>query len=129
MNAIQMFEFQAISNGTNAALGKVAEQSSTLNNNLNRRATAAVDGDNSTFSHTMSGLNNTWWYVDLGQAANVQRVIILNRWCTNITDPTGCLCRLSDASLSLLDESNVTVSSSTLGNTCNETVVTLDFCS
>lgn len=109
-----MFEVQALSSGTNVALQKTATQSSDWNSIF--LASNAIDGDANTFSHTKD--SNAYWEVDFGGSYSIENVVILNRWCKNSLDSPGCLCRLSRASLVLLDESNSVVANRTLGNTC-----------
>ena len=121
---IQMFELQALSSGTNVALQGTATQSS----NLKRfRAANAIDGDKATFSHTRD--SNAYWEVDLGRIHPIDKIVILNRWCWNIQDSPGCLCRLSGATLSLLDESNSVIAKRTLGDTCATHTIAMSFSS
>ncbi len=118
---IQMFEFQALSAGENMALNKTATQSSTLASNA---ASFAVDGNVTTFSHTNDV--NAEWEVDLGGTISLESVFIKNRWCGNPSDTNGCLCRLSGATLSLLNEQGEVVSAQVIGNTCGAHDLSLD---
>ena len=122
---IHMFEVQVLSVGSNIAFGKPSSQSSTLNKLF---ANLAVDGKVNTFSHTnvaTSG-NSVWWQVNLGNEFPIESVTILNRWCGSSADPSGCLCRLSNATLSLIDSKGVTVGTHTTGNTCGKQELSID---
>jgi hypothetical protein len=127
---LQMFEVQVYSgDGNNIALQGSASQSSTLKN-LDKFAAAinSIDDDNSTFSHTQAGEADSWWEVDLKSTIDgVQRIEILNRNCgKGPEDPLGCLCRLSQAKLILLQDGEP-IDTRTLGNTCNVPVISESF--
>ncbi|XP_052063387.1 uncharacterized protein LOC127703040 isoform X5 [Mytilus californianus] len=62
--------------GYNYALGKKAAQSSTAHSKY--AASKAVDGKESTFTHTKNE-NNAYWSVDLGKTVNVTQINIINR--------------------------------------------------
>ena len=81
----------------------------------------AVDRDNSTFSRTQNE-QGAWLEVDLGEIVQVCSIGIQNRWCKNINDPKHCLCRLSGATLSLIDELGFTIPDTpvSLGNSCDQ---------
>ena len=101
-----MFEVQVVSSDdVNIALDKPASQSSTFGAKF---AAFAVDGNVTTASSTND--TNTWWQVDLGNTFPVKLVIIENRLCEESHDPNECLCRLSEAKLSLLNELGEVVS-------------------
>eukprot|EP00956_Cyclotella_meneghiniana_P011821 scaffold16627_cov93-Cyclotella_meneghiniana.AAC.3 len=124
--AIQVFEVQVLSENINVALGKTATQSSTFGSNNDKfGANNAVDGDLDTFIHTER--TNSWWMVDLGALFSVESIHILNRWCKDSSDPHGCLCRLSNASVSLLDEDNDTVAAFSTNDTCGTPEVDISF--
>ncbi|KAL7478180.1 hypothetical protein ACHAW6_003954 [Cyclotella cf. meneghiniana] len=125
-NPIQVFEVRAYSSGINVAKEGIASQSSTLNNLQKFQASRAIDDNNSTFSHTDGG--SAWWQVSLGQEVGIYSVSILNRWCKDTSDPTKCLCRLSNAELSLLNDEGLVVVSQSLGNTCNKSLLDISFC-
>ena len=120
---LQMFELRAISSAINVAMNKSATQSSDLRDQFG--ASNAVDGNNLTFSHTNDA--NAYFEVDLGSTFEIESVEIVNRWCKNEADQNGCLCRLSYANLTLLDEDNSLLASTMFGNTCNETIVSESF--
>ncbi|KAK7508151.1 hypothetical protein BaRGS_00000390 [Batillaria attramentaria] len=67
----------------NVAVGKVAKQSSTRE--AGGAASRAVDGNadplwaGQSCTHTETGLDNSWWYVDLGGTYTIQAVVITNR--------------------------------------------------
>ncbi|KAL7504285.1 hypothetical protein ACHAXN_001969 [Cyclotella atomus] len=119
---LQMFEVQVYSHKVNVALGGIASQSTTYKGNERFAASKAIDGDNSTFSHT--GDTNAYWQVDLGQSRRVHKVIIVNRYCSS--DPL-CLCRLSYANLILLDDAGGIITTRALGNTCGKLLVDESF--
>lgn len=125
-NPIQMFEFEVISNSINVALGKTATQSADFKGNTRFSASRAVDGNANTFSHTRSD-NCAWWTVDLGGTYTINSIKILNRYCIDPTDPSGCLCRLSHAVVSLLDENGQWVDTKVLGDTCGELELTQQY--
>ena len=121
-----MFEVSTLSQGVNVALLKPASQSSTLRrDDVKFGANNAIDGDSLTFSHTED--LSAWWMVDLEAMFPVETVNITNRWCQNPSDANGCLCRLSGATVSLLDENYAVVATSSINNTCGALQVGLDF--
>ena len=120
-----MFEVQILSSDdVNIALNKAASQSSTLGTNS---AHFAVDDDLTTFSHTDDA--NASWEVDLGSTFSLKSVMIKNRWCDDSSDPNGCLCRLSGAMLSLLNEEGQVVSAEAIGDTCGVHDLSFDMAS
>ncbi len=122
---INLFEVQVYSAGINVATKKSSSQSSTLNS---YGASLAVDGKNTTFSHTNVAASGgpVWWKVDLGDEFHVESVTILNRWCGSSSDPSGCLCRLSFATLFLIDSKGAVVATQSFGDTCGKKQVSLD---
>ena len=118
---IQLFEVEAFSSGVNLAENAYATQSSTRKGFV---ADKAIDLDASTFSHTDDP--NAWLEVDFGTLLPVESVTITNRYCKKPSDPMGCLCRLSNVTLSLLDYDDSPITSVSLGDTCGKhTVETL----
>lgn len=115
---IQVFEVQAVSSGNNIAKNKRANQSSTYRF---FSASRAVDGNMLSFSHTRD--MNAWWEVDLGDSFPIENVVIFNRWCRSPQEREGCLCRLSNATLSLLDSSDSVILSVPIGNVCGKLVL------
>ena len=111
---IQLFELKVTSAGVNVALQGTAIQSSDWNDCFT--ALKAIDGDESTFSHTND--SNAFLEVDLLQARSIDEVVIINRWCASAEDPHSCLCRLSHANLSLVDEDGSVIATRQLGDTC-----------
>jgi hypothetical protein len=122
---IQIFELEAYSSGVNVALQGTATQSALYHANPRFDASKAIDGINSTFSHTQEF--DAWLEVDLSSSFEIDRVVILNRWCQNSTDPRGCLCRLSDSKLTLYDENGFPVFKNKIGNTCMTLVVSTEY--
>jgi hypothetical protein len=126
---LAFFEVEVMSGGVNVALGKMAEQSSTLidEGNIPSLAIDAVDGDLTTSSHT--DCNDPWWVVDLGELFPIEEIVIINYWCDDLSDTPGCLCMLSNATLSLLDGDNATeVDSLMIGDTCGVHELSYNFC-
>jgi hypothetical protein len=114
-----MFELQVLSSGLNLATNGTASQSSTFKS---FSASYAVDGNKSSFSHTGADDAHPWWEVNLGAAHVADAVIISNRHCgANSNDPSGCLCRLSNATLSMTDDQGGVVFTQSMGNTCDLT--------
>jgi hypothetical protein len=82
-------------------------------------ATNAIDGVSLMFSHTND--DNSWWQVVLGQEFSIDSIEIANRWCGDKTDQPQCLCRLSNATLSLTDNAGMSrIASKSLGDTCGK---------
>jgi len=122
---IQMFEFQAFASGVNIARNGTATQSSTFNS---LSASRAVDDNMATFSHTND--INAWWELTFDQVHSLESLTIFNRYCGgNPSEANGCLCRLSEAELLVLDENDSTVWSRTLGDTCGRSVLDFDLSS
>lgn len=59
--------------------------------------------------------------------AAIESVDIKNRWCRDIGDPNDCLCRLTNATILVLDESSTIVTEKVLGNTCGLLDVVANF--
>jgi hypothetical protein len=118
---IQVFDVKVVdASGKDIAQGKPAAQSSTLDLS---DASRAVDGRPLTYSHThvaSQAEKNVWWEVNLQGDNRVNSVIIKNRWCKSVDDPNGCLCRLSNATVLLLDDAGTAVATQTLGDTCKQ---------
>lgn len=60
----------------------------------------------------------------------MEKMIILNRFCQGPDDPTECLCRLSFAKVTIINENGEVILTASFGNTCNEAQLDLDltFC-
>jgi hypothetical protein len=121
---IQMIELQVISKGSNVAIGKDATQSSTFKDKV---ASKAVDGKMNSFSHTGSDNCGGWWQIDLGDSFTIESIKILNRWCSNPSDSIGCLCRLSQAAISLFSHDGKWVNAAFNGDTCKLLEVNHEF--
>ena len=106
----------------NVARGKSTTQSSVLES---YGANLAVDGDIRTFSHTNDG--SAWIQIDLYESYHVHSINILNGWCRDQNDHSGCSCRLSNAKLFLLDKDGVIVAMRDFENTCGINTVVEDF--
>jgi hypothetical protein len=124
---LAMFEVLVFSNGTNVAFEKPSNQSSTLiEGSIPRFAYYAVDGDYLAYSHT--DCDDPWWIVDLGCMMPIELVTIMNRWCDDPSDPAGCLCMLSNATLELLDTNMTVVQTKEIGDTCGVEELSFNFC-
>lgn len=124
---IAMFEFIARYSGANVALQGTASQSSDRNNGEPLHASRAIDGDNITYSHTND--SNATWEIDFDQTYQIDSVMILNRYCGDdfAYDPLECLCRLSNSTLMLMSENNEVLSAKSLGDTCNQSIIYVQF--
>lgn len=120
---IQIFELQVFSSGFNIALNGKATQSSSWS--IGTAASKAIDGSNTTFSHTNDP--DAFIEVDFGGVYSIESVVILNRFCKDSTDSPGCLCRLSNATMSLMDNNDDTITTRSIGNTCGITSLTFSF--
>lgn len=112
----------------NDAVGKTATQSSNYvrPNGQVLGASLAVDGDNSSFSHTSSNDPSPWFMVDLESDLELSHVLIANRACTT-QNADSCLCRLSDATIDLMDEQDNVIVQQSLGNTCAKHYIQIYF--
>eukprot|EP00804_Cyclotella_cryptica_P000077 CCRYP_013734-RC/>CCRYP_013734-RC protein AED:0.05 eAED:0.05 QI:386/1/1/1/0.62/0.55/9/209/1800 len=122
---IQVFEVKVYTSGKNIATGGRATQSSTLSA---FDAPRAIDDNNNSFSHTAQA-NGTraWWQVDFGRGFEIDSIEILNRWCTDPSDEKGCLCRLSYANLSLIDDQGLVVITRSIENSCGKASLSYRF--
>lgn len=128
--SLHMFEVRVNAGGTNVALhGIEANQSSTWNDNIQRFGPLnSVDDSIETFSCTQP-LPESWWEVTLDGSHFIDSVEILNRYCTpDPADPNGCLCRLSNAQVHIINELGTEVIRQ-LGDTCGVLKVVEDFSS
>ncbi|KAL3787241.1 hypothetical protein ACHAWO_000081 [Cyclotella atomus] len=117
--ALQFHEIRALTAADiDVASGKPASQSSTYTNKSNYAASKAVDGVISTFSHTDPADTTPTWEVNLGGAFEITTVDVLNRYCGSTADSTGCLCKLSSATVSLMDSGGLSKGTYRFGNTC-----------
>ena len=119
---IQIFQLHVSSSGIDVAQGKNATQSSTWVAKWNGKsfnASNAVDGKPMTYSRTNDD-SNAWLEVDLGGNFAVGSLDILNRWCKDLTDPENCLCKLSGATILLIDDSGDETTSISIGDTCGK---------
>ena len=116
---IAMMEVQVLSSGIDVARGMSANQSSTFKNFGPK---LAIDGNVNTFSHTnvTSSGRTAWWEVQLGNEFPIESVRVMNRPCGGSNDPHGCFCRLSLATLFLLDKNGVVVATQSFGDTCGK---------
>jgi hypothetical protein len=122
---LQLFELKALSSNTNVALQGTATQSSNWGRRF--RASNAIDGDENSFSHTND--SNAWLEVDLGSPKLIDKIEIINRYCSDWRDAAGCLCRLSKAKLSLINKDGKVLTTRQLGNTCGVHTISESFAS
>jgi hypothetical protein len=121
-----MFEVRILSAGENVALNKAATQSSTLRSFAAGNAVDGATGSTS-FSHTNPVKKFAWWEVDMQGTYAVDEVSIVNRYCRDVSDANGCLCRLSHSAVLLLDGNDNWVASEFIGDTCGQLEVTITF--
>ena len=119
-----MFEVQVLANGRNIALQGYATQSSTLKNFV---ASNAVDNNNITFSHTYD--ENAFFEINFSDSYEIESMMIINRFCGNENDLAGCLCRMSNATLLLLDDNELILTKVELGDTCGMMTITVSLSS
>lgn len=103
---------------TTKGVNVIATQSSTFNDNAKFQASNAIDSTTESFSHTKSG--SSWWEVSWGQPLEIDSVQIFNRWCSDVTDQANCLCRLSHATVSLLDDEGLVLTTVSTHDTCDK---------
>ena len=120
---IQVLELKVIDpNLFNRAAGKPAYQSSdyVLDSSGNvAKASYAVDGTLTTFSSTSSNDNSGWLMVDLVEDTPLKYIMIENRNCPQ-ENVSQCLCRLSYASVQILDEQDNVIDEQRLGGMCGQ---------
>ena len=124
---LNAFEIEVFTAGQNIATDGTATQSSTYRGRQKFAASSAIDGNDSTFIHSGQGDASPWWQVLLALKSEIESVKITNRWCGNENDLNGCLCRMSGAKLSLLDDKGSVIAEKTLGDTCGQINLSLDF--
>ena len=114
-------EVRVFSNGTNVAIDKSTTQSSDLNDLS--VASKAVDNKWGSWSSTGTDLS-AWWELDLGELLPVEKIIIVNRKCS---DDANCSCNLSHAAITLFDNQGKIVSSKTTKDTCGKGWIVRNF--
>ena len=103
-------EVRVFSDEVNVAIGKNATQSSDLDDSSS--ASKAVDGKWRTKATTGDDEGcSTWWEVDLEESTSINKVQIVN------PDKS---CKLSYATISLLDADGETVWAKVVGDTCDK---------
>ena len=105
----------------NIALNKPATQSSTYNNAAGNGAPAAVDGIDSSFTHTncWAGIN-PWWRVDLEDEYTITKIEVVNRL-------DCCGTRLHDYIIDFFDDNDVQVHSELVaGQNGNRKTLSID---
>ena len=124
---LNAFEIKVYTAGQNIATAGTATQSSTLRGKQKFAAPSAIDGNDSTFIHTDWSDTSPWWQVLLTLESEIESVEIRNRWCGDENDQLKCLCRMSGAKLSLLDDQGSVIVEKTLADTCGQLTLSLDF--
>ena len=104
LNTVLVFE--TYKRNVNLAQGKQASHSSTWEDNPSYIASAALDGDANTFSHTDLGDLSPFWIVDLEENYMIDEVFVVNR---NVLEE-----RLEDILIEILDADQNVVDSATL---------------
>ena len=122
---LNMIGLQVMSGGVNVARGKSTSQSTTLRGDETMFGSAnAVDNNNGTFCHTdPNAVGIAWFELDLRAEHSIESITILNKWCNNFKDQPGCLCRMSNASIKLMNGSGGNVETVNLGDTCGQLFV------
>ena len=120
-DSLQMLDVGVFSSEIDVALGKPVVQSSTNYD----QASSGNDADLTMTSETED--KDLWWIVDLLGEVQVERVSISNRRCVDLTGGTQCLCELSNAMLSVLDEEDTVIASQILGDTCSKLRLDFDY--
>ena len=110
-------ELRIFSDSINVAIGKNATQSSDLDGT--KDASKAVDGKWRTYSSTGDGegCGIKWLEVDLNEPVAIEKVLAVNRKCSN---DSSCGCQLSYAVVALLDSNGNWVASRITQDTCNK---------
>ncbi|KAL7520437.1 hypothetical protein ACHAWX_005164, partial [Stephanocyclus meneghinianus] len=117
---INMFELKAYgADGKLLSLVNATQSSTFASNNDKFGASNAVDGHEFTFSHTIRG-DDVFWQAYLPEDSMISMVSVVNRWCRSILDQSGCLCRLTNATISLLNSTGGIIDTASFGNTCGE---------
>ena len=134
---LQLYEVQVFSSETNVALGGAASQSSDYG--IDYVASNAIDGNSSSFSLTKG--SDAYWEVDLAGVYAIESVVIINSY----TDPNArklvdssysglesldiddITCRLTNATVSVVDELGFVISSQSVSNACSQSSVSLSF--
>lgn len=121
---LQIYELEILNRlGSNIAKGKTATSSSAWPGDP---ASNSVDGDLTTIFHS-AGDHAAWLKIDLGASLEAKTIVIYNRSCGNDVEHK-CLCRLSDATLSIYGGSGEEVASLSVGNTCGKAKLEYKFC-
>ena len=80
-----------------------------------------------TFTHTDISDTSATRAVDLGAEFDISAVEVVNRYCGDKADALQCMCRLSKATVDLLDSSDNVVGTYVFGDTCGDTNPSIDF--
>ena len=110
---------------TTKGVNVIATQFSTFNDNAKFQASNAIDSTSESFSHTKSG--GSWWEVSWGRPLEIDSVQIFNPWCSEVTDQANCLCQLSHATVSLLDDEGLVLTTESTHETCDKPSLKVDF--
>jgi hypothetical protein len=86
----------------------------------------AVDGDTSTYFLTETEDEEAWLQLQFDQAADLSRIVIKNKFCGDISDESGCLCRLSNAQLQVNDGDGKEIMMENLQDTCGKVILSTD---
>ena len=99
---LSFFEISVFdSNGRNIAGQAKPSASSTY---YSSSPLLAVDKDSSTyFTSKEDDTDAPWYQLSFDIEENLDRIVILNKWCEDINDSLGCLCHLSNAHITLYD--------------------------
>jgi hypothetical protein len=135
---IQLYEVQVFSSGMNVVISGIVTQSSDYDDDY--LAYNAIDDNTTTFSLTLGG-SGAYWELELDQLYVIESVLVINTYTdSNVQllmdsnysgfdslDVDDISCRLSNAAVTLLDESGSVVASESMGDSCGQTTISVLF--
>eukprot|EP00956_Cyclotella_meneghiniana_P015491 scaffold23804_cov48-Cyclotella_meneghiniana.AAC.11 len=123
---IGLFEISTFdgSSGMNIASQATVISSSSQQDDFSPLLT--IDGNRQSYFLSSSTDNNPWYELSFPKEVILSRIVLLNKWCDDISDPNGCLCDLSSSQLHLYDGNGVQGMLMNLDDTCGELEITTD---
>ena len=117
---LKLFDVQiySSSSGSNLAIGKTANQSTTLEDGTS--ASEAINQDEYLFSQTRHDDPHSWWEVDIGSTYEIKTIYIGLFSCRHgpENDIIWCYCHLGGANITLLDYAGESVANYTMDMVC-----------